>query len=363
MIKMKKVAIVTLYGNYNYGNKFQNYAVQEILKSFGYEADTLVFSLNTFKDLGRIVKRGLRYCFGDKEMKRYRSLKRFSDEMLNVRYIYAKDGVVSSKLKKKYSFFFVGSDQVWNPEIRVKERDIFFLDFADVSQRICISPSLGVKSIEHKYESKYKNGLKGFNYLCCREKEGAAEIERLSGKECLHLIDPTMALEPEKWRSFATRKMSNRNYILCFFLGDFNETLKEKILLYAREKNLELIIPSDPTSSFYTNDPREMVDLIENAKLVFTDSFHFCAFSIILNRPFWVFDRYSSSSITNNINSRIISLVNLFDLRERYTDINISDFSKTCDFTKANKQLILERKKFNDYMELCLSQKQREENE
>ena len=32
---MKKAGIVTLFGNYNYGNKFQNYAVQEILREKG----------------------------------------------------------------------------------------------------------------------------------------------------------------------------------------------------------------------------------------------------------------------------------------------------------------------------------------
>ena len=30
----KKVALLTLYGNYNYWNKLQNYAVQEILKRY-----------------------------------------------------------------------------------------------------------------------------------------------------------------------------------------------------------------------------------------------------------------------------------------------------------------------------------------
>ena len=33
---MKKACIITLYGNSNYGNKLQNYAVQEILKKMDF---------------------------------------------------------------------------------------------------------------------------------------------------------------------------------------------------------------------------------------------------------------------------------------------------------------------------------------
>ena len=258
---MKKAAIVTLYGNYNYGNKFQNYAVQEILKAYGYEVDTLVFSLSRFKDIGRAIKRGMKYIAGNKEMRRFYSLKKFSKEMLNVKVVFAKNGKAPNNIKKQYDFFCVGSDQVWNPEIRVKERNIFFLAFAEKNQRICVSPSIGVKVIESIYESMYREGLLGFEYLCCREAEGVTEIERISGKECVHLIDPTMALEPDIWRCFAAKRnaMISKKYILCFFLGDFNINLKERIQKYAEKNSLQLVIASDINSAFYSSDPREML--------------------------------------------------------------------------------------------------------
>ena len=39
---MKRIAIFTLYDNTNYGNRLQNYAGQEILKSMGYQVETIV---------------------------------------------------------------------------------------------------------------------------------------------------------------------------------------------------------------------------------------------------------------------------------------------------------------------------------
>ena len=37
---MKKAGIVTLFGEYNFGNRLQNYAVQEVLKRYGLEVET-----------------------------------------------------------------------------------------------------------------------------------------------------------------------------------------------------------------------------------------------------------------------------------------------------------------------------------
>ena len=39
---MKKIAILTLNGQYNYGNRLQNYATQEVLKSLGFSVETII---------------------------------------------------------------------------------------------------------------------------------------------------------------------------------------------------------------------------------------------------------------------------------------------------------------------------------
>ena len=52
---MKKVLIITLYGNFNFGNKLQNYALQEKLKSLGFEVETLVYK-HTYKSKLKNIK-------------------------------------------------------------------------------------------------------------------------------------------------------------------------------------------------------------------------------------------------------------------------------------------------------------------
>ncbi|NLM25557.1 MAG: hypothetical protein GX208_05520 [Firmicutes bacterium] len=41
---MKKIGIITICDYTNYGNRLQNYAVQEVLRTFGYEVETVANS-------------------------------------------------------------------------------------------------------------------------------------------------------------------------------------------------------------------------------------------------------------------------------------------------------------------------------
>src|SRR5699024_7229341 len=43
---MKKIGILTLNGYFNYGNRLQNYALQEILKRLGFNVETIINDTN-----------------------------------------------------------------------------------------------------------------------------------------------------------------------------------------------------------------------------------------------------------------------------------------------------------------------------
>ncbi len=58
---MKKIAIATLNGYFNYGNRLQNYAIQETLKTLGYSVETIRFNrdkkTNKYKFYLREIKK------------------------------------------------------------------------------------------------------------------------------------------------------------------------------------------------------------------------------------------------------------------------------------------------------------------
>jgi len=49
---MKKIGIVTLYGNYNLGNKLQNYAVEQIYRNLGFDSYTIFYTLDEMEATG-----------------------------------------------------------------------------------------------------------------------------------------------------------------------------------------------------------------------------------------------------------------------------------------------------------------------
>ena len=82
---------------------------------------------------------------------------------------------------------------------------------------------------------------------------------------------------------------------------------------------------------YYSAGPVEFVDMIKNAHMIFTDSFHACCFSIIYEKPFWVVSR---NSVKKNMNSRINTLLKNLKLETRWWNENV-DVESIPDFQTA----------------------------
>ena len=115
---MKKVLIITLYGNNNFGNKLQNYALQEYINRF---PDVMVKTLRVRYD--KNTNNVIKYCawklytiikeIGKKNNEREKKFLEFSRNYLNYTSEY-----YSTNRKKKidgFDYYIYGSDQVWNP--------------------------------------------------------------------------------------------------------------------------------------------------------------------------------------------------------------------------------------------------------
>lgn len=353
-----KIGIVTLFGYSNYGNRLQNYAIQIILEKKGYDVDTLVC-------IKKPIKEKLKSCvyecfalFNFSNTKRRYLFKKFCDNHMNIRFIKTKNGLIPKNISFDYDYFITGSDQVWNPIIRKKEKYNFFLRFANPEQRIALSPSIANPDIPKSCFSEYVIGLNGFQYLSCREHNGSRLIEEITKRECETIIDPTLFIKASEWRKLAGYEKIKKNYILLLFLGDVNDELKEKIISYAKINEMEIVDLFSKKDSSFNSDPLNFVRLIDNASLVLTDSFHGTAFSINLNTPFYVFDRKENIYEANHMSSRISSLIDTFKLTERYCKSIKVNWTDECDFSISNSILENERQKFEAYLDRCLSQKE-----
>lgn len=306
---MKSVGIVTLFGLYNFGNRLQNFAVQEIFREYGFDVKTIVSSeANPKTNLKFWVKSVKNGTF-------VRSLKfhRFNKTYIPVYKVKSYPTIFPQSLGKEFSYFVVGSDQVWNPNIRQNQRDNFFLSFTEKQKRIAIAPSIAVTSIPEKWRECYVEGLNGFNKISVREKDSVALVHNLVDREVTVLADPTIVISVDKWKKIEKKvKETSDKYMVIMFLGAVSSERKNYIYNYADTHGLTIINLFD--KKWKGIGPDEFLYLVHHASFVCTDSFHCTVFSILYNCPFAVYERLSNSK--NDVNSktsnRIESLLSMF---------------------------------------------------
>ena len=345
-----KIGILTINDNNNYGNRLQNYAVQEIIKKEGYVCYTLK-NIPQLNGKDKMLLKFIKYIITnsikkEKNIKRLNAFLKFN-ENINFTNNYINPYV---KIHKKYDYFITGSDQVWNPSFG-RLRDVDLLNFAKPEQRIAFSASFGINELPEKYKNKAKKELERFKAISVREDKGKEIVEELTGRKDVQvLVDPTMLLTAEEWDKVSRKpeQLKEGKYILNYFLGELSEERKKEIDRIAKENGCEVINILDTNSPFYQTGPSEFLYLEKNAFLICTDSFHSCVFAILYNRPFVVFNREGANI---NMNSRLDTLLKKFKLENRWYNGKITKEQLQADYQKTYKILELERKKSKEFLE------------
>jgi len=255
----------------------------------------------------------------------------------------------SRDINKKFDYFVIGSDQVWNPNYGGISY-IFLLSFCPPNKKICFSPSLGTSDINDLDKLRaVKNEFSKFNYLCTRE-EGGSELlnELLDTDKVVTTLDPTLLISKEKWLkiSRSSKITISKNYILLYFLKQNNKDILNEIKSYAKRKNLIIINLLDKKSKFYSSGPSEFLYLINNSKYFFTDSFHGVIFSIIFNKNFQVFHR----SLDDKMYSRIHHIIKLLKIDSAVEYDNVINWNFVINYDLVNLQLEKEKKETEKFI-------------
>lgn len=365
----KKVAIVTLYANNNFGNKLQNYAVQEIVKRVsGYETYTIINYYEKFCLL-KIIKDSIKRITHHKnyeplDIKREKCFKEFD------KYI-KKSNVTSSyrfpkrKLDNKYDYFIVGSDQVWN-QTTGHISELFLLNFVnDSSKKISLSASLGTNNLLEESKNQIRLFVKDFSNISVRENTAKEIIEEITGRNDVEvLLDPTMILTTDDWDKVSKKPRQglsdNQKYILLYFLGNLSENRIKVIFDFAKENNCMVINILDKNDKFYNCGPSEFIWLEKHAFMVCTDSFHSSVFAILYKIPFIVFNRDDGQNGVNEMNSRIDTLLSKFSLEGNYYAGKINNNILTRNFDYIDNILEIERNRTIQFLKKSFDSKDNE---
>ena len=356
---MKRIAIITLYDDVNWGNKLQNYALQTALRSLGYDTKSIVNRDMLWKPT---IKQKINkvFCISKRkakmqslQVKRKQKISGFSERFISIGETIGYSDL--SRIADEYDCYVVGSDQVWHNWTRApKELYYFFLQFVPIKKRVCYAPSFGFDTIPEREIEKYRIGLNGFALLSCREASGCALIERIAGRKAELVCDPTMLLTAQQWDQVMERPdfTPTQEYILLYFLGGIGASTQNQIDKIAKENKLQIVdINSTDKPEYYVASPSEFVYLIAHAKYVFTDSFHGSVFSILYHRPFHIYRRLDGDG--SNMHGRLETLLEVTGIKmDDLTVIDGEAWMQTYEI--AEQKLEQLRNKSMDYLEKAI---------
>ncbi|HFI0330222.1 TPA: polysaccharide pyruvyl transferase family protein, partial [Streptococcus suis] len=265
---------------------------------------------------------------------------------------YIGNRIALKKEIENFDYFITGSDQVWNPYYN-SGSSIYFLDFAPKKKRLSYAPSFGIHTIPNEYIEDYKKWIDGIESLSIREDDGAKIINELTGREASILVDPTLLLRKEEWINLSKQSVNkpNEKYLLTYFLGGIPLEYKSQVEEIAENNDLKIISLGDLKDiETYMADPSEFIDFIKDCSIFCTDSFHGVVFSILLERPFVVYERVGSASMYSRINT----LLNKFDLNNRKSEYIDGKNILDVDFSHVPEILEIERAKSINYLKKAL---------
>ena len=363
----KKVIILTLPLENNYGGLLQAYALQKVVSDMGYDVftDRNACKNGTWKNLFLRFYLPLRYkqlqLCGKKvitpkiRQAQYQKLIRFTEE--NIKTVDFFEGKNKPKKKQinQYDAFIVGSDQVWRKKyVRVKS---YFLDFLNRNENICriaYAASFGTDNIDEWSDEDKKvcrSLIPKFTAISVREKEGLAILKNQFDTHATLVLDPTLLLTKEIYNKLdGIGKIPRREKMLFCYVLDLTEDKKILINRLKEEYELEQVLFISPKmenidknlpADFVYPSMAEWLSGFRDAEYVFTDSFHGTVFSILFNKDFICY-----ANKTRGL-SRFESLFESLEINGKLI-FNSQDYKKChpfkIDYTKVNEKLNILRR-------------------
>ena len=363
-----RILLTTVFSAFNYGSSLQALAAKQIIRKVGYECNLVKLkSLVKGRDIrfGKLITILLRSLFLQKEnaLKAYGTSynKSFLEGTENKFFAFTDDYLkpvevswgALKRMAKDAIACLSGSDQIWNSSTLYVD-PLYYLRFAPKYKRIALSPSFGRDFIADYNKDKMKEWISDYPYLSVREDSGVKLIKELTGREALHLLDPTLIINADEWRNILSVEDKPNDYILAYFLDKPSALAMESLKVLKEKLNCKIIaIPYKFDNMDYCDEPvaagpKEFVELVANAKVVCTDSFHGTVFALNMHTPFFAFEREYGSA--NKQSERLLSILRKVDMLDRYQPHNVVDEVENLNFKYSEEILNSERKKAYDYV-------------
>lgn len=291
---MKKIGVVTIHSDYNYGAFLQAYALIYILRKEGYQAEIIDYrKIPNHPRKDPFPVNILFKLINSKRIKRY---KNFIKPTLGTKTYPTLDSIMN-KFDGEYDILISGSDQIWNPKCGGFINQLnpaYYLAFASNKKykKILYASSIGSYLFNENEQQQIKNWLSEYSSISTRELAGKEHLQSFIDKDIKVTLDPTLLLTKEEWLKQAKPYKTNDKYVLVYYMVELDEVLE-----YAREiankNNWKVGLITNQISkhplvdlNFRNCGPGEFITLVNNASFVVTNSFHGTAFSVNFQKNF-----------------------------------------------------------------------------
>lgn len=363
-----KIKTITCHDIYNIGASLQAYALATYLQELGHDVQIIDYKptylrhyrlcgvnnpvydkpvlrevYNILKFPGRLKARG---------EKRKKSFDLFTQTYLPVTEQTFPNNEMLKQAPPEADVYFAGSDQIWNTLFQNGKDPAFYLDFAP-SKAVCASyaASFSTDSIAEEWKTQVKRWISRLDYISVRESTGVKLLREMGFSDVEQVMDPVFLLSKEHWCAMADAPVSQQPYVLVY---DFEQD--EKIGTLARKMADEngwrvYSVLKNPwcDKSFEQEGPTAFLSLVRDAQFVLSNSFHATAFSLIFEKPFYVFER------SENINTRMADLVQAVGLSEHNIQQFPASLPKTgIDYEDVDHRLALKIANSKDFIHTVL---------
>lgn len=363
---MKKVYTITYHSSYNHGSNLQAYALQKFVTSLSSNIDYKIINLRNYmqkevyklpfekKGFVNFCKKFLYAPYKKDLYERENNYENFQKNYLNLTKEYSCACDFDDCLDGDY--YISGSDQLWNYDALDFDWS-YYLNFIKGVKKISYAASFGAtkKDFDEKSYNRIKKYLNDYNCISVRDEYSKNLVREFTGVDASVNFDPTMLLKKEDWLSLISdvSYKPDFKYILLYDLKGTKDAYEIAKKL-SKLLGIKVIVVKESAKFIwkynfvkkFSSGPKEFLNLINNAELVISSSFHGTIFSILLQKPFF--------AVNGSKDMRIRTLLKKVGLEDRSISIdNILEKYKIIydiDYSSVEEKIEVEREKSKEYL-------------
>lgn len=337
---MKKVSIITIIDNNNFGTFLQAFALCKKLEDLGCKAELVDYCrphmtmwssyFTKVKKISNPLKWISRLLTTMSSAKLHKKDRQFIKKYLSKRNYSSCVQIV--KHPPFADVYMTGSDQVWNSIHNRGLDKSFFLNYAPHGARkVAYAASVGMPSFQEWEKAETLQLLQDYDAITLREESSIDLLSDLGldRTKLSAVIDPTLLLTKEEWKQqISDKRLHDEKFLLVYSVEEKkqNAIIGEIARVIANERGLKIVGVYYGTSystipgcdyNHYRATPDIFLNLMYYADFVIVSSFHGTAFSINFQKEFL-------TVTPNRFNSRVNNILKLTGLESRL--IKDSDF-------------------------------------